>query len=71
MTDEGESTDPGMIGAERAILKFLRVREANRALRPHLPYECPRSGVKWLAGRKSDAILWEKPPCQQLNEGEQ
>jgi hypothetical protein len=25
---------------------------------------------KLLAGRKSDAIRWEKPPCQQLNEGE-
>ena len=30
---------------------------------------CPEG--QWLAGRKSDAILWEKPPCQQLNEGEQ
>jgi hypothetical protein len=31
MTDENESTDPGIIAAERAILKFLRVREANDA----------------------------------------
>jgi hypothetical protein len=35
MTDEDESTDPGMIGAERAILKFLRVREANEAIASH------------------------------------
>ena len=32
MTDEDESTDPGIIvAAERAILKFLRDREANEA----------------------------------------
>src|SRR6266478_1544027 len=32
MTDEDESTDPGIIVAsERAILKFLRDREANEA----------------------------------------
>jgi hypothetical protein len=31
MTDEDESTDPGIIAAERAILKFLRGREANDA----------------------------------------
>jgi hypothetical protein len=35
MTDEDESTDPGLIGAERAILKFLRVREANEAIASH------------------------------------
>src|SRR5712664_1867862 len=29
---------------------------------------CPEGQL--LAGRKSDAILWQKPPCQQLNEGE-
>ncbi len=34
MTDEDESTDPGIIvAAERAILKFLRDREANDAPR--------------------------------------
>src|SRR5260370_31739421 len=33
MTDEDESTDPGIIAAERAILKFLRGREANDAVR--------------------------------------
>jgi hypothetical protein len=33
MTDEDESTDPGIIAAERAILKFLRGREANDAAR--------------------------------------
>ena len=33
MTDEDESTDPGIIAAERAILKFLRGREANDATR--------------------------------------
>ena len=33
MTDEHESTDPGIIvAAERAILKFLRDREANEAV---------------------------------------
>jgi hypothetical protein len=32
MTDEDESTDPGIIAAERAILKFLRGREANEAI---------------------------------------
>jgi hypothetical protein len=33
MTDEDESTDPGIIAAaERAILKFLRDREANEAI---------------------------------------
>ena len=33
MTDEDESTDPGIIvAAERAILKFLRDREANEAV---------------------------------------
>src|SRR5258708_24904873 len=33
MTDEDESTNPGMIvAAERAILKFLRDREANEAV---------------------------------------
>jgi hypothetical protein len=31
MSDEDESTDPGIIVAERAILKFLRGREANEA----------------------------------------
>ena len=31
MTDEDESTDSGIIAAERAILKFLRGREANDA----------------------------------------
>ena len=31
MTDEDESTDSGIIVAERAILKFLRGREANEA----------------------------------------
>ncbi len=31
MTDEDESTDSGIIAAERAILKFLRGREANGA----------------------------------------
>ena len=32
MTDEDESTPPGMIvAAERAILKFLRDREVNEA----------------------------------------
>ena len=32
MTDEDDSTDPGIIvAAERAILKFLRDREANEA----------------------------------------
>ena len=32
MTDEDQSTDPGIIvAAERAILKFLRDREANEA----------------------------------------
>ena len=32
MSDEDESTDPGIIvAAERAILKFLRDREANEA----------------------------------------
>ncbi len=36
MTDEDESTDPGIIAAtERAILKFLRVREANEAIASH------------------------------------
>ena len=35
MTDEDESTDPGMIGAGRAILKFLRGREANEAIASH------------------------------------
>ena len=35
MTDEDESTDSGMIGAERAILKFLRGREANEAIASH------------------------------------
>jgi hypothetical protein len=35
MTDEDESTDPGMIGAERTILKFLRGREANEAIASH------------------------------------
>ena len=39
MTDEDESTDPGMIGAERAILKFLRVREANEEPLP--PMKAP------------------------------
>ena len=29
---------------------------------------CPEGQL--LAGRKSDPILWEKPSCQQLNEGE-
>jgi hypothetical protein len=33
MTDEDESTDPGIIAAERAILTFLRGREANDAAR--------------------------------------
>jgi hypothetical protein len=33
MTDEDESTDSGIIVAERAILKFLRGREANDAAR--------------------------------------
>ena len=33
MNDEDESTDPGIITAERAILKFLRGREANEAAR--------------------------------------
>ncbi len=33
MTDEDESTDPGIIAAEREILKFLRGREANDAAR--------------------------------------
>ena len=33
MTDEDESTDSGIIAAERAILKFLRGREANDAPR--------------------------------------
>src|SRR5258708_28919656 len=33
MTDEDESTNPGIIvAAERAILKFLRNREANQAV---------------------------------------
>ena len=31
MSDEDESTDPGIIVAERAILKFLRGREADEA----------------------------------------
>ena len=31
MTDEDENTDSGIIAAERAILKFLRGREANEA----------------------------------------
>jgi hypothetical protein len=31
MNDEDESTDPGIITAERANLKFLRGREANEA----------------------------------------
>jgi len=31
MTDEDESADSGIIAAERAILKFLRGREANDA----------------------------------------
>src|SRR5260370_31412761 len=31
MSDEDESTDPGIIVAERAILKFLRGREASEA----------------------------------------
>jgi hypothetical protein len=32
MTDEDESTDPGIIvAAERAILEFLRDRDANEA----------------------------------------
>ena len=36
MTDEHESTDPGIIvAAERAILKFLRDREANEAIALH------------------------------------
>ena len=33
MIDEDESTDPGIIAAERAILTFLRGREANDAAR--------------------------------------
>jgi len=33
MTDEDESTDAGIIAAERAILKFLRGREANDTAR--------------------------------------
>src|SRR5467141_3677777 len=33
MTDEDESTDSGIIAAERAILKFLRGSEANDAPR--------------------------------------
>ena len=33
MTDEDESTDSGIIAAERAILEFLRGREANDAPR--------------------------------------
>ena len=33
MTDEDESTNPGIVvAAERAILKFLRDREANEAV---------------------------------------
>src|SRR2546430_8731438 len=35
MNDEDESTDPGIILAERAILKFLRGREANEAIALH------------------------------------
>ena len=33
MTDEDDSTDRGIIAAERAILKFLRGRKANDAAR--------------------------------------
>jgi DNA integrity scanning protein DisA with diadenylate cyclase activity len=35
MTDEDESTDPGIIAAEREILKFLGHREANEAIALH------------------------------------
>ena len=35
MTDEDESTDPGIIAAEREILKFLGHREANEAIAFH------------------------------------
>src|SRR5258707_15279917 len=46
MTDEDESTNPGMIvAAERAILKFLRDREANEAV----PEDCGTSTVNQLA----------------------
>src|SRR5258706_1874092 len=52
MTDEDESTAPGIIvGAERAILKFLRDREANEAA----PEEHGTSTVNQLAQHPAPA----------------
>jgi len=52
MTDEDESTDPGIIvAAERAILKFLRDREANEAV----PEDRGTSTVDQVAGHPASA----------------
>ena len=52
MTDEDESTDPGIIvAAESAILKFLRDREANEAA----PEDRGTSTVNQLARHPASA----------------
>jgi hypothetical protein len=52
MTDEDESTNPGIIvAAERAILKFLRDREANEAV----PEDRGTSTVNQLAEHPAPA----------------
>ena len=54
MTDEDESTNPGIIvAAERAILKFLRDREANEAA----PEDRGMSTVNQLAQHPASASL--------------
>jgi len=53
MSDEDESTDPGIIIAERAILKFLRGREANEAARKDRGTSTVNQFAQHLAPAKS------------------
>ena len=57
MTDEDESTDSGIIAAERAILKFLRGREANAAAREDRGMSAV-SKIRTHRSLDKDAPIW-------------
>src|ERR1700682_1068501 len=74
-TDAENVCSLGWTGSGRPIVKTALLTHSRRrcCARPSgkrilCGRYCPEGQL--LAGRKSDAILREKPPCQQLNEGE-
>src|ERR1700676_4043210 len=75
-TDAENVCSLGWTGSGRPIVKTaLLTHTADvAAVRGQVGNEFYAAGIapkdNCSPGRKSDAILWEKPPCQQLNEGE-